>query len=636
MCGIAGIIQLAANGPSTYPILDTAIQRAVATLNKRGPDGHGVFIHNNLAIGHTRLAIIDTGAAANQPFFDRSKRYAIVFNGEIFNFKTLRSELEAIGQTFDTQSDTEVLLYAYIHWQQTVLPKLNGFFAFAIYDSHAGTLFVARDRFGVKPLLLFQDKDRFLFASEMKALMAMGIPRQIDYASLFLYLQLNYIPPPYSIFEGVKKMQAGTYMCINTHTGQATTHTYYSPPPPLPDKAPAPQTYEQAQKHLFNLLDNAVQMRLIADVPVGAFLSGGIDSSVISALAARHTPHLATFSIGFRDEPFFDETHYAQLTAKHIGTEHTVFSLGNDDLFAHFHDALAYLDEPFADSSALAVFILSKYTAKQVKVALSGDGADEIFAGYRKHRAEYRVLNANGIAHLVTALSPLWQRLPQSRAGKISDMIRQLARFADGMKRQPDERYWRWASLLSADSAAALFAQMPPIEKHAARQKELLQYIQQYGGINGMLFSDLKIILTGDMLIKVDMMSMANSLEVRTPFLDYRLINYAHSLPADYKINAQMQKRLLQDTFSSILPKELYNRPKKGFEIPLLKWMRSELKSLIEKDLLNENLIREQGIFNPIVIKNYLHKLYSNNPGDTTANVWALLVFQYWYVKYIK
>ncbi len=637
MCGIAGIIQLTDKGvPQAELYTETAIRKAVATLNKRGPDGQGIFVHQNIALGHTRLAIIDTTDAAGQPFFDRSGRYAIVFNGEIFNFHSLRQELQNLGQSFDTQSDTEVLLYGYIHWGRDCLSRLNGFFALAIYDRQAKTLFIARDRFGVKPLLVYQDKYRLLFASEMKALMAMGIEQQIDPASLLLYLQLNYIPPPYSIFKGVEKMEPGTCRLIDTQSGQSTGWTYYVPPPPLPDNAAAPQSYEQAQRQLFDLLDSAVQLRLIADVPLGAFLSGGIDSSVIAALAARHTPHLATFSIGFHDEPFFDETRYAQAAAKHIGTAHTVFSIKSDDLLASFDEALSYIDEPFADSSALAVFVLSRRTASQVRVALSGDGADEIFGGYRKHRAEYRVLHAGIAERLVSALSPLWQSLPQSRAGKLGDRVRQLARFAAGMNLPSEERYWQWASLLSEQSATDLLTQIPPVEEYAVRRQQLLQYVRKYGGINGVLFNDLKIILTGDMLTKVDTMSMANSLEVRTPFLDYRIVNFAHSLPASYKINTQLQKRLLQDTFRSILPPELYNRPKKGFEVPLLKWMRNELKPLIKNDLLHEEAIRAQGIFNPNVIKLHLDRLYSNNPGDSAANIWALLVFQYWWTKHVK
>ncbi|HSH65086.1 MAG TPA: asparagine synthase (glutamine-hydrolyzing), partial [Bacteroidia bacterium] len=369
MCGITGILAFNSSG-KTYL---NKIQVATQSLINRGPDGGGTYIHNKLALGHRRLSIIDTSDAANQPFTDIEGRYTIVFNGEIFNYKQLRKQLEQKGVRFKSHSDTEVLLYLFIADKEKCLNQLDGEFAFAVYDNQTEQLFIARDRFGIKPVYFFRDEDRFVFASEMKSLLAFDIPRKIDTASLQTYFHLNYIPSPYSIFENVRKLPAGNFIIISG-TGKINQQNYYS----ISNSYDATHllNYEESKQELKKLLEYAVHQRMIADVPLGSFLSGGVDSSIITAIAARETKHLNTFSIGYKDEPLFDETRYAHLLSKKYHTHHTVFRLGNDDLYADLHTMLDYLDEPFADSSALAVNILSLHTKKHVKVALSGDGAD--------------------------------------------------------------------------------------------------------------------------------------------------------------------------------------------------------------------------------------------------------------------
>lgn len=632
MCGITGVF--AFNLVGKFNMIH--VTAATMALHKRGPDFQDVYIDEFVGLGHRRLSIIDTSAVANQPMWDTNKRYCIVFNGEIFNYRELREELEAGGVSFFSASDTEVLLNLFIREKEKCLNRLNGFFSLCIYDRQEQTFFLARDRYGIKPLLYLFDEDKFLFGSEMKAMIEYGIDKEIDFQSLFTFLQLNYIPAPATIFAHVKKLLPGHYLRVSRK--KLETHCYYT----IPDKEENALTlsYDKAKDKLNELLEDSVQRRLISDVPLGAFLSGGIDSSIVTALAAKHKPDLHTFSIGFTDEKFFDETHYANRVAKHLNTEHTVFSLTNDDLLAHVNSVLDYLDEPFADSSAINVFILSKETRKHATVALSGDGADELLGGYNKHGAFHRIINKGCQENLIGSLAPVWRSLPQSRNSFFSNKFRQLNRFADGMKLDSKERYWQWAGFAKENQVHNLFSegskQKFQQQEYEKRKQELLRFIPAKESIHDILMTDMNLVLPNDMLTKVDLMSMAHGLEVRVPFLDYRLVNFIFSLPDEYKITHSIRKRILQDAFRDVLPAELYNRPKQGFEVPLLKWFRKELKSLIMDDLLAEKYIREQGIFEYSEIENLKLQLVSSNPQDVHARIWALIVFQWWWRKYIR
>lgn len=631
MCGITGILAFNEKGK-------THLHKVIVStrsLLKRGPDGEGFYEHTNCALGHRRLSIIDTSELATQPFTDSSGRYTIVFNGEIFNYKELRKQIESKGIQFKSQSDTEVLLYLFISEKEKCLEKLDGEFAFAIYDNVLEELFLARDRFGIKPLYYYKDVERFVFASEMKAIIAFDIPKEIDKTSLQTYLHLNYIPAPYSIFKNVLKLDAGTYMTINKE-GKLNKSLYYS----LPDLSmPTVFTdYEKAQVQLRSLLEKSVQQRMIADVPLGTFLSGGIDSSIITAIAAQHTKHLNTFSIGYKDEPLFDETYYAQLVAKRYKTNHTVFQLSNDDLFANLYQVLNYIDEPFADSSALAVSILSMHTRKHVTVALSGDGADEIFAGYNKHAAELKARKGGFKAQLVKSSHAILKQLPKSRNSKTGNKIRQLEKFAEGMKLSEQERYWQWAKW-SGFKAKEIFTQ-----KFTENVEGFTEFEERKTGVlknlnndyNSVLLTDVQLVLENDMLVKVDRMSMSQSLEVRVPFLDHKIVDFAFSLPVNFKIDSKNRKIILKDTFKNMLPEELYHRGKQGFEVPMLQWFKTDLRTMITDDLLSDKFIIEQDIFNLETIKKLKSELFSNNPNDAVAKVWALIVFQYWWKKYFK
>ncbi len=625
MCGITGVYSFSESGNGFL----TQVELAVNAMLHRGPDNQSVEIFPNVSLGHVRLSIIDTDARSNQPFTEESGQFTIVFNGEVFNFQEIKNQLIALGHVFHTTSDTEVVLKSYLEFGVDALAKFNGFFAFAIYDHTEKSIFLGRDRMGIKPLHFFLDEDKFIFASEMKALLAYSIPRKIDYCTLYQYLQLNYVPAPWSMIEGVQKMQPGTWMKLKGK--EIEKGSYYQVP-----KTDSSQqyTYSHAQKELVRLMDAAVERRLISDVPLGSFLSGGVDSSIIATIAKQKLTNLNTFSIGYADEPMFDETEYAEAVAKKIGSNHHAFRLTNEDLFGSLGRVLEYIDEPFADSSALAVNLLSQYTKEHVTVALSGDGADELFSGYNKHAAEFAVRQGGLRNQMIKAGAPLWRNLPQSRNGKFSNIFRQLNRFSDGMNLSDADRYWHWASITNEKEASNWLCNSPDMNAYMKRKEEVLENIIPGGSFNEVLYTDLKLVLQGDMLVKVDLMSMDHSLEVRTPFLDYTIVDFVSKLPVEYKINGSMRKKILQESYRNILPEVVFNRKKHGFEVPLLKWFQTDLKSMITEDLLSDAFVEAQQIFKVSEIKKLKQQLFSSNPGDAAAKVWALIVFQHWWKRF--
>jgi len=625
MCGITGIYSFSDESEQFH----SNIKNSVETLKLRGPNYSGIYRHANTSLGHTRLSVIDTSSLANQPLHSYDENYTIIFNGEFYNYKQERKLLES-KYKFKTKSDTEVLLNMYIEYGTSFLTKINGCFALAIYNKKTEELLIARDRYGIKPLLIFSDTNKILFASEMKAIMAYGIKKDIDYNSILLYFQFNYIPAPNSIFKKVSKLTPGTFLLINSDG--VKKEVFYKIPY---TRKYTSLNYIDAQNELRKLLTQSVERRLVADVPLGSFLSGGIDSSIITAIASQKLDKLNTFSVGYEDEPYFDETNYAIVVAKKFKTEHSVFKLSNNDLYEHLFSILDYIDEPFADSSAIPVYILSKLTKQKVTVALSGDGADEIFSGYNKHLAHYKATQNSFSNILLKSVYPITKYLPESRGSKFADFFRKINKFSNGVNHSNRERYWLWASMYSQKDALNLLMHDFNLKHIEYLKHEILEDIDS-NDINDILFTDVKLVLQNDMLHKVDSMSMANSLEVRTPFLDHTVVNFAFSLSHEYKINNKMKKRILQDTFRNVLPHEIYNRPKHGFEVPLLKWFKTELYSLINDDLLEEDFIIEQKIFNPQTIKYLKRKLFSSNPGDTHAQIWALIVFQYWWKKNLR
>ena len=621
MCGIIGAFRTG----QAAPLGEAQVAAALQAIAHRGPDDVGSYAKGRAVLGHRRLSITDTSSAGHQPFTDKDGRYTMVFNGEVFNFRELRAELEQAGHTFRSRTDTEVVLRLYILKGPAFLHDLNGFFALAIHDAEADTLFLARDRFGIKPLLWTQHGGQLLFASELRALTAMGAPVVPDPDSARQFLTYFFTPAPYSTAKDIRKLMPGACMHVDA---QGTRVEQWYDLAASARRTPLPADPQQA---LHELLDDAVRLRLEADVPVGAFLSGGVDSSIISALAARHHRGLHTFSIGYADDPFFDETRYAEEVAAHIGSEHRTFKLGREELADGYLRLLNALDEPFADSSALPSLILCERTRKHVTVALSGDGADEVFGGYPKHQAELRWRRPGTAERAVSLLAPLWAALPKSRNSAWQNRVRQLDRFARMAGQSADNRFLHLAAFTPAAEAEALLAGPGDNAELTARTTKLAEPLSRLQGLNGVLLADVASTLPNDMLHKVDLTSMAHALEVRPPFLDRRVVELAFALPAELKLRRGSGKHILRQTFGHLLPPVVMQRSKRGFEVPLLDLLRGPLASLVD-ELLRPEVVATVG-FQPQRVADVVRKLRSADPGSAQATVHALLVHVAWWKK---
>ncbi len=616
MCGITGYISL--NKPLSHK--KELLSNAVKTLSKRGPDNIGIFRDENCELGHARLSIIDTSSDANQPMEDDSKQFVIVFNGELYNFKELKKELQNKGHEFKTNSDTEVILHSYMQYKEKCVDYFNGFFAFCIYDKLTNSCFIARDRFGIKPLYYSKTNDGLYFGSELKAILHYPIEKNIDKKALNLYFRHNYIPAPYTILSSCKKLLPGE--CITIKNKEITFYKYYS----VKESKPCADDYDKAQKKIKQLLYDSVEKRMIADVPLGTFLSGGVDSSIISLVASRISKDINTFSIGFPDEPLFDESKYANLVAKHICSKHHTFEVTNKDLFNNLEEILDYIDEPFADSSAINVYLLSKKTKENVTVSLSGDGADELFTGYNKHDALFFADQKNYKTTLLKTFGATSTLFPSSRNSKIGNLGRKLKKLNSGLQLNKEDRYLQWAAFMDKNQI-----------KELTNNNEIPNplYNIDFTDFSDYLKADFQLVLTNDMLKKVDLMSMGNSLEVRTPFLDHNLVEYVFSLPTNYKIDSKNKKKILKDTFKAELPENLFDRKKHGFEVPLEKWFQNELKTYLKEKIFNNNPLVKQGYLNQDELSKMEQKLFSGNSGETVLHTWALIVLENWFRKYM-
>jgi asparagine synthase (glutamine-hydrolysing) len=621
MCGIVG----AWSSSDALQNAEGRIEKALHRLRLRGPDNRGHRFFETCLLGHARLSILDLSESAHQPFACPEGRYWIVFNGEIFNFLSLRKALEQEGETFSTQSDTEVLLRLFKREGEGMLHKLNGFFAFAVYDTHEGSLFLARDRYGEKPLYYREVNKCLYFGSDTRALNILaGEKPDIDINSLNLYFRLSYIPGPFTIFEETFQLMPGHCMWA----GEAPKQWYSLSETQL---TPVPD-YQTACEEVNALIQDSVSLRLISDVPLGAFLSGGIDSSVMVACASKKISNLHTFSIGYADEPFFDETKYANLVAERFGTKHTVFKLSNSDFYEALFPMLEAMDQPFADSSALAVYILSRETRKHVTVSISGDGGDELFSGYNKHMAAFKALDKGVINAALRFAGPGLSLLQGSRQSKLGNRIRQVSKYASGLRLKAPERYAAWAAFGSAEEISNLLGTGYRAESWQRLNAFTANIKEIQGDINSMLLADLSLVLPFDMLVKVDTMSMGNSLEVRSPLIDFRLVDYVNSLPSQYKIDKQRKKKLLIDAFRADLPEELHNRPKQGFEVPLWNWFCGPLSEHLN-ELFNTKELYPAHLFNQTALNSLMEGVRRKDRPDTTYLIWSLLIWGHWYTK---
>lgn len=603
MCGIAGIVYKRGGSPANLPH-----QQILELLKHRGPDFQSHVLFNHAALYHSRLEIVDTSEASNQPFLGQDKKLAMVFNGEIFNYPELQKQLDQLKTT----GDTEVLFKLLSNEGLACLNRLNGFFAFGFYNAQQHQLLLARDRFGIKPLYYYNDDEKFAFASELKPLLKLTGKQALNTDQLYSYFRLNYSAGKQTFFKNIYRLLPGECIELDEHNLQIKT--WY--------KAPL-----QENKHqLFDLLDDAVKLRLQADVPVGTFLSGGIDSSIISALAKKHKPALETFSIGFENEHYFDETHYSELVARHINSNHHMLKLKEDDFLANIDDFLNNIDEPFADSSAFNFYLLSKYTKQHVKVALSGDGADELFKGYNKHRA--LLLDKNPLNRAVARLAgSLASGGNHSRHGKLSNKLRQLKKFNQLAGLSNTDKQKLLATISSHDECVALIK--PAFSNNSF--EDLFKNTESFMAFTFEDTFDIQTVLADDMLVKADRFSMQHGIEIRNPFLDYRVVEFAMNLPEEQKINKHGQKLILKNSFADLLPPEIFTRSKKGFELPLQKWLSNQLRAKVEQDWLNQSRIESEGILNYVQVKAIQDKAFSANPGDSAAKLWAILVFQAWW-----
>ncbi len=630
MCGITGVYGF--NMIGQLSMINLA--NATKALASRGPDFQNTFNDHRVGLGHRRLSVIDTSPAGHQPMYAENDRYVLVFNGEIYNFNELKKPLIGLGQAFNGHSDTEVLLYHLIHFGKSGIEKLNGFFSFAFYDREEGSMILAIDRYGIKPLYYLMDDDKLIFASEMKSLLCYGIQKEIDHSALITYFQLNYIPAPKTILNGVNKLPPGGMIEISGNGNLVSIWKSEQDE----DVRPFNGSFDDAAKQINTLMQESISKRLISDVPIGTFLSGGLDSSIISAIAKEQKDDLNTYSIGF-DHRYFDESEYSTLVANHIQSNHHRINLGYSDFEKNLEDIMDYFDEPFADSSSIAYFLLSKETKKDLTVALSGDGADELFAGYRKHLALHQSITPDFKSNLLKSVSPLLSLLPSSRSNAVLDKFRQVKRYAKGLKQKPMDRYWEWARFIDEKAVAKML--LPSINKlfnpsdYSEYRNAFINHLNKSDvNLNDFLKADLKLVLPGDMLTKVDRMSMANGLEVRVPFLDKSVVNFAMSLPPSFKIKDGIGKHLLNEAFKDRLPEKLFHRPKQGFEVPLLQWLKKIDKRENIQALFSKSLVEEQGIFNYSAVRKLRTNLHSISPGDSHASYWSYLVFQWWYKKY--
>jgi asparagine synthase (glutamine-hydrolysing) len=602
MCGIAGILYLDQSSEKKFNNFSPVLEK----LCHRGADNQQYSVIKNGAMFHTRLSILDVSPASDQPFV-REQKY-LCFNGELFNYKELKQDLG----TFNTSGDVEVVHR--LMETDADLNAINGFFAFAYFDEQKNELTIARDRLGIKPLYYFLDEHVFAFASELKPLLELSGPQELNHEQLYTYLRLNYCAGNESIFKNIHQLEPGHL--IKIHSGKFKKEQWFE------------EKRSTNTKDLFELLTDAVQLRLNADVPVGSFLSGGIDSSIISALAKQHHNNIHTFSIGFKDEPFFDETDHARSVAKHIGSQHHEFKLSNKDFLDHIHPFLNSVDEPFADSSALNVYMLSKETRKHVKVALSGDGADELFKGYNKHKA-ILLSNSTRTKMLTSAVHPISNLLPKSRQGTLQNQSRQISKFKKLITLNDKVKQQFLAQLCDGQEANALLKK----RQSSAYFNSLFKHSKIYQAFPLEDTFDLEIVLKDDMLVKADRFSMLHGLEIRNPFLDHRIVHYALNLDRKEKLDRREQKIILRKKFEHLLPKEVFIRKKKGFELPLWKWLNEELHNEIENKWLSKTFVSEQGLFNYPEVQRLKDSLFSKDPGDSAARVWALIVFQNWYIQ---
>ncbi len=620
MCGITGLIHFDAKS-----IKDGIIESMNRAISHRGPDDEGYYKAPGVALGHRRLSIIDL-SGGHQPMTTPDARYTIVFNGEIYNYRELKKEIENDGHVFLTHSDTEVLLQLFVREGLECVKKLNGMFAFAVWDARERVLHAARDRMGKKPFYYWAFPGGIAFASELKAIIKHpDFNKRISREALWHYFQYEYVPAPYSIFEGIKKLpQAHT---ISMSIAGVSIKPYWD----IPLGSKLGLSEDELCEKLVGILDRSVERRLMSDVPLGVFLSGGIDSSAVVAMMARHREgrNIKTFSIGF-EEQSYDETPYADLIAKTFVTDHRKETLSAKRMLEILPDVLNSLDEPFADYSILPTYLLSAFTRKHVTVALGGDGGDELFAGYPTFLAD-RYADYLKPQSLIPWFEKMASLLPAS--DKDMSFEFKLKQFLYGASSDPVLRNQVWLGAFKQQELMSLFSgdvRHLPDPLDLVRQKLLSRHNESRGDQIGYFYQ--KFYLCDDILVKTDRASMANSLEVRAPFLDTEMVEFAAQVPFEFKLKGKETKYLLKKALQGIVPDDILYRPKKGFGIPLAAWLKKDLKAEVER-VLEPNKIGREGLFNPKEVSRIVAE-HMAGKRNNRKQIFTLLMFEWWRERY--
>jgi asparagine synthase (glutamine-hydrolysing) len=601
-------------------------------MKHRGPDSEGLWTDESVALGMRRLSIIDLHTG-EQPVYSEDKQIVVVMNGELYNFQEVRSDLEKRGHRFETKTDTEILPHLYEEYGEAMLEHINGMFAFALWDKRRQKLLLARDRFGEKPLYYGVFDGKLIFASEPKVLLENPhIKAEINTDALRQYLSFDYVPAPHSIYKGISKLPAAHLLILEK--GEIRTRRYWNLSFHKNGNTP---TVKEASEHLKELLADSVRMRLVSDVPLGILLSGGVDSSTVAAFATQFsTEKVKTFSIGF-EEDSFDESKFARQVAAHLGTEHYEEKLSVEKAADLVSEIGTWLDEPMSDGSLLPTFLLSRFVRKYVTVALGGDGGDEIFAGYPMYFGHKMARVYDSIPLILRSglIEPFVNSLPVSTKNLSFDY--KAKRFVAASKYDVVTRHHTWFGSFSIDGQNDLLSKNILAETSGdvyKGAKDLLKITDAQNEIEQMQFLDMNFYMAEDILTKVDRASMAVSLEVRAPFLDPRIAEYAASLPLEYKLKGNKGKYILKKAVEDLLPKTILRRPKKGFGIPIAEWLKGRLNPLLH-DLLAPNRLKKQGLFNADFVQ-ILIKEHETNVASHHKQLWTLLVFQLWYDNFLK
>ena len=638
MCGIAGFARART---SVLPLEDVQVlRRMVATLTPRGPDAEGLKMSSDVALGHRRLSVIDLVGGV-QPMCDDEHGLAVVFNGEIYNYREINTELEALGYHARTRSDTETLLHAYAAWGTKCVDKFNGMFSFVIHDIRNRRLFGARDRMGKKPFYYFQSEGLFAFASEPKALLQHpSVKREIDPQAAARYFLHEFVPGPHAIFKGMRKLGGGQYLLYQMDSDKLTVETYwdmYRAGQKPPDKNVSEEDWIE---RICNSLEASVKRRLVSDVPLGVFLSGGIDSSAVTAamVGLMGTENVKTFSIGFSDKRFDESTH-ARRMSEFLGTEHFEDHLSADVATDILPKVISFLDEPFADPSVLPTYLLARFARQYVTVALAGDGGDELFAGYDTFRALrflgfYNALMPAAMDRGI--VRPLIGLLPVTYGNFSLDF--RLRQFLRGTKVSEKQRLWRWLGSFVPEELTNLLepGAFPGLEPSGLYSgvEEIFDRVANFDAItrDGYIFA--KTYLSDGVLAKVDRATMACSLETRSPLLDHEFVELATSIPSHLKYRKGRTKYILKTALSRMLPDDILKRPKKGFGIPIGDWFRGRLRDVLQ-DTLHERRIRDAGFLRPAAVRKLVDD-HLSGLRDNRKPLWTLFMFEQWRERWLK